>query len=289
MSDFTPDWLSLREPADAAARSADVAAEVSGRMAGRDCVRVLDLATGTGANLRCLAPQLPSPQRWLVVDRDVELLAHVPRRVSSWALSRACTVAGDPAGFVLRGAAFECRVQTRHADLSKLTDAALFEGHDLVTASALLDLVSEAWLRVLIGYCSTARVPMLFALTYDGRMTCTPEHPDDNLIRNLVNRHQRRAKGFGRALGPDAIDAAVRCLEEAGYAWRRENSDWQLTPAQGALQRQLVEGWARAATEMDPKAADHVAAWKSRRLALIEEGKSEALVGHADLAAWPGS
>ena len=93
MSDFTPEWLSLREPADAAARSADVAAEVSGRMAGRECVRVLDLATGTGANLRCLAPQLPSPQRWLVVDRDVDLLAHVPRRVSSWALGRACTVA----------------------------------------------------------------------------------------------------------------------------------------------------------------------------------------------------
>jgi hypothetical protein len=289
MTEFSADWLSLREPVDAAARSAVVAGEVTSRLAGRDSVRVLDLATGTGANLRCLAPQIASPQRWLVVDRDVELLSHVPRRVSSWALSRAYVVAGDQAGFVLRGAAFECRVECRQVDLGKLTDATLFRGHDLVTASALLDLVSEQWLQALVTHCAAARAPVLFALTYDGRMTCTPEDPDDGLVRNLINRHQRRAKGFGRALGPDAIDAAIRWLREAGYGWRRENSDWQLTPAHSVLQRQLVEGWAEAAREMDRKAADLVSAWKQRRMALIDAGQSEAVVGHADLAAWPAS
>ena len=109
----------------------------------------------------------------------------MPRRVSSWALSRAYVVAGDQTGFVLRGAAFECRVECRQVDLGKLTDATLFHGHDLVTASALLDLVSEQWLQALVTYCAAARAPVLFALTYDGRMTCTPEDPDDgrwNLI-----------------------------------------------------------------------------------------------------------
>ena len=40
---------------------------------------------------------------------------------------------------------------------------------------------------------------------------------------------------------------------------------------------------------MDRKAADLVSAWKHRRMALIDAGQSEAVVGHADLAAWPAS
>ena len=58
-------WLQLREPADAAARSDGLTRTIADALATGETVQVLDLATGTGSNLRYLAPRLPGRQRWL--------------------------------------------------------------------------------------------------------------------------------------------------------------------------------------------------------------------------------
>ena len=107
----------------------------------------------------------------------------------------------------------------------------------LVTASALLDLVSDDWLRALAQRCADAARRCCSALNYDGRIICTPEDPDDGTIVALVNEHQRTDKGFGPALGPDATDRAVHWFRRAGYEAQRAPSDWALTPASGELQR----------------------------------------------------
>jgi hypothetical protein len=65
----------------------------------------------------------------------------------------------------------------------------------LVTASALLDLVSAPWLDALLRRCHDARCQLLFALSYDGRCEMIPSHPDDAPLIDLVNRHQRSDKG----------------------------------------------------------------------------------------------
>src|SRR5262245_16328297 len=61
MTEFSADWLALREPADKAARSLPLSKRVAERLAGQDPVRVLDLGTGTGANLRFLAELFAAP------------------------------------------------------------------------------------------------------------------------------------------------------------------------------------------------------------------------------------
>src|SRR5690606_16121947 len=128
-----------------------------------------------------------------------------------------------------------------------------------------------------------------FALTYDGRIACTPAEPEDDEVRTLVNRHQRGIKGFGRALGPDAVASAVRGFAAAGYEVHTAPSDWRLGPADGELQRQLVEGWAAAAREIAPSRAAAVDAWHARRLAHVDAGRSFIVVGHQDLGGWPAS
>ena len=302
MSGFSENWLTLREPADRAVRSATVTECARAQLAERGLASlcVLDLATGTGANLRYLAPLLPMPQRWRVVDRDVGLLAALPEHMAAWALGRGCRVSGDSGGFTVQGSGTECVVEPRAVDLSKLmrrglpkpTEAAqppeaLFAGRALVTASALLDLVSERWLQALVDRCRATRAVGLFALTYDGRLSCEPVDADDELVRERVNRHQKTAKGFGRALGPDATACAERWFRDAGYDVRSEPSDWMLTPAQRALQEQLIVGWATAAAEVDPHETERVSAWKERRLEHVAAGRSYATIGHRDLVAWP--
>jgi hypothetical protein len=163
-------------------------------------------------------------------------------------------------------------------------DAGLFLGAALVTASALLDLVSAEWLAKLVLRCRAADAPVLFALTYDGRIECRPQDQDDEEIRRLVNAHQRRDKGFGPALGPEAAAKAVAMLTAAGYTTKQERSDWELRPDARDLQRELVNGWAIAALEMAPEKQAIIESWRSRRLAHIDAGRSRMLVGHVDVA-----
>src|SRR5689334_22553337 len=67
-------WLDLREPADAAARAGDLVERLRRALPARWPSIIHDLACGTGAMGRWLAPQLRGPQRWVLHDRDADLL-----------------------------------------------------------------------------------------------------------------------------------------------------------------------------------------------------------------------
>ena len=196
------------------------------------------MRTGTGSNIRYLAAHLSGEQAWLPVDRDAALLEELPARMSAWAAARAYDVSAEAGGLAIRGDGLRCHVaETRRLDLGTLTDATIFSGRHLVTASALLDLVSESWLSALAEQCRASGAAALFALTYNGQSSCVPVEPEDEMIRELMNRHQKTDKGFGAAAGPDATDDAARCFSAVGYRVRRESSDWVLPPETRDLQR----------------------------------------------------
>jgi len=257
-------WLSLREATDAAARSRSLTEAVARRLSDRRPLRAVDLGTGTGSNVRYLAPVLGPEQEWLVVDRDASVLADF----------RA------PAGI---------RVEHRQADLDGALRAAdIWASRDLVTASALLDLVSPAWLQAVAKRCAASRAVALFALTYDGRSSCEPADREDDDVRRLLNLHQlRRQTDSGGAAGPGAVDAAVTAFGAVGYDVRRERSDWRVGPESAAMQRELFDVWATAAAEIAPERKRAIDEWLARRLVYLGAGRSTIVVGHEDLAAWP--
>ncbi len=280
------DWLALREPADAAARSLPLTLGIADAVAAHDPVRVLDLATGTGANLRYLVERLPARQHWLVTDVDTRLLERLHERTSGWAAARGYVVEEQSGGLTIRGERLECRVSVRQVNLNTLPPE-IFSGRHLVTASALLDLVAEPWLRMLAQRCSAEHAAALFALNYDGRSSCSPAEPEDDVLRDALNRHQLQDKGLGGpAAGPDADRIAMRAFAEAGYRTRREETNWNLGANDVELQRQLMEGWAEAALELQPALASSIASWRERRSAHLAAGRSSVVVGHHDVAAW---
>jgi hypothetical protein len=265
MSGFGAEWLALREPADHAARSTGLTRAVIESLPAAAAPRILDLAAGTGSNCRYLmAAGLKNPRRaeFLLVDHDPALLARTPKIPD---------------------------VATRCLDLSTLDDRSIFDGRALVTASALLDLVSEAWLRLLAARCAEHGSTALFALSYDGRVACSPEDPADAAILALVNQHQHTDKGFGPALGPDAAAAAERSFRTLGYRVEREPSDWTLSPASQTLQRALIDGWAQAAAEVAASESAVIDAWRLRRHEHVGANRSHIIVGHEDLAAFVNS
>lgn len=273
-SRFDGEWLALREAADHAARS-DALAE---RLAGRAPLRILDLGAGTGSNLRWLAPRLPGPQDWLLLDHDSELLER--------ALALAAPVSLDDRTI---------RIEARCADLAELPPE-LFEGAHLVTASALFDLVSAPWLAQLADCIASAGAAALFALTVDGRRGFVDAagraliDDEDRWMVRQFNAHQLRAKGLGRALGPAAASALPEALTAAGLRVFTERADWRLAagePQTGPLAAALINDWAKAAREQSPDSSARVAAWRDRRLAGLEAGRIGLCVGHVDVLALP--
>jgi hypothetical protein len=233
-------------------------------------VRALDLATGTGANVRYLAPHLPSDQEWLAVDNDERLLDELPVHMD-WSKLGAV------------------RVECRRVDLSNLDATNIVAGRTLVTASALLDLVSEPWLLSLAEQCRRAGAVVLLALTYNGRIECSPVQAGDDIVRRMVNRHQQTNKGFGPALGPAARVRAEQHFERLGYSVTRAPSDWELEPDARDMQSRLIDGWAEAAIAIEPQNTGLIREWQRQRQAHVVAGRSRVVVGHDDLVAIPST
>lgn len=287
MADPLSEWLRLREPADAACRSEALTRAVRDALDGADRVSIVDLGTGTGSNIRYLMERLGGRQYWTAVDRSADLLAELPGRIASWAGARGYDAQPGDGSCRVRAPHVECEVETRQRDL-RLLDGDLFEGRRLVTASALLDLVSVSWLRALAGRCRAAGAVALFTITYNGHSACTPEDDEDEMVRELFNRHQKTNAGVGEpAEGPDAPAVTERCFAEAGFRVERVPSPWSLGPGHGEMQRLLIDGWAQAASDVAPGHAAAIARWHARRLAHVAAGRSHVVVGHDDLAAWP--
>jgi hypothetical protein len=288
MDESLSHWLHVREPADVMARSEALTRAIAEKIVPGERLSLLDLGTGTGSNIRYLAERLRGRQRWLGVDRSAGLLAELYERTTSWAATSGYEAWTDGRRSVVRGPEFECDIETQEGDLGTLDDPRLFAGRHIVTASALLDLVSESWLLALAAHCQAEGALALFTITYNGRFACSPADAEDEVVRDLFNRHQKTDKGLGgRAAGPDAGAVAEQCFIQEGYRVRREPSDWILGPADHDVQRLLIDGWADAATQMAPDRASAIEQWHHRRLAHVQAGRSRVVVRHDDLAAWP--
>jgi hypothetical protein len=263
--DFSADWLILREPYDRAACSKHLLDRLAAWCAGKGELRVIDLGAGTGANLRRTAARLGGAQHWLLVEHDPALIQ-----------AGTALLAGS-------GVAWRYRRLDLAADLEKLAD----EAPHLVAASALIDLVSEDWLRRLVVLCACTGAALHLALSYDGRTLWQPADADDAWVTALFNRHQRTDKGFGPALGPEAVPVLRRLLAEAPGELSVAASDWRLASADRGLQEALLKGQAAAACAIAPERQEAIAAWADRRQAIIAAGGSRLTIGHLDLLFLP--
>ena len=255
----SPEWLVLREPADAAARSAELAERLARHLPAAGRLMIHDLGGGSGAMGRWLAPRLPAPQHWVVHDRDADLLE--------------LAVADAP------GAA-SVTVEARRSDITRLTPDAL-AGASVVTASALLDMLTADELARMLGAC--AGCPMLLALTVVGRVTLSPAEPLDARVGAAFNAHQRR----GRLLGPGAVAAAVDLLRGTGAEILVRPSRWRLDAARAELTAEWLRGWVAAACEQEPALTARAGAYRDRRLAQAAAGELSVTVDHADLLVLP--
>ncbi|WP_297774691.1 class I SAM-dependent methyltransferase [uncultured Roseovarius sp.] len=250
---FAADWLDLREPADARARDPGILAHAV-QHAGQGRV-LLDLGCGTGATARVFAGAGATGLDWRLFDNDRDLLAVAAQR--------------------------HPQAEICHGDLADISAIPL-AGVRMVTASALLDLVSYTWVEQFVARLAHEGTGLYAALSYDGAMRWAPSDEADIPVTERFNAHQRSDKGLGPALGPDAAASTVDLLRAEGYEVILAQSPWRLGPGEAALHDRLLSGIAKAACETGLSEAQ---AWAERRKAKL--GHSRAEIGHIDLFAQP--
>ncbi|HHO49467.1 MAG TPA: class I SAM-dependent methyltransferase [Deltaproteobacteria bacterium] len=254
---FSPDWLALREPFDHRARSEPLGAAFAQHLvahAPEGPLSLVELAGGLGSGIRWLQPRIPYPQAWTLVDHDPVLLDAV-----------------DPA----------LATPLRH-DLRALERLEL-QVHG-VCCQALLDLVDHALLVALADWVSARRLPLLAALTVDGRVRWAPQDPEDEAVMSAFRLHQLGDRGFGASPGPWAAPILADLLRIRGHHVRLERADWRIAATDTEMIAQMIDGTAAAAAELHPRPG-RVEAWRQRRYGAL--GRVALSVGHLDLLALP--
>ena len=90
MSGFSAEWLALREPVDHRSRNLALQAQVIQflrqiKAIDSGSIHITDLGSGTGSNLRALAPHFGMKQSWTLVDHDTDLLRSARASLIAWA------------------------------------------------------------------------------------------------------------------------------------------------------------------------------------------------------------
>jgi SAM-dependent methyltransferase len=260
VSRVTPEWLALREPADAAARATDLVDHLHHLIPARPQLVIHDLGCGTGSMGRWLAPRLPGAQHWILHDRDADLLAHAKAEMTGADLS----------------------VETRQSDITRLTRDDL-GGAALITASALLDMLTAEEVERVVAGCATVGCPTLLTLSVVGRVEFTlPDRLDAEIVE-AFNAHQRRTTGGRRLLGPDAAAATVDAFRRRGATVLTRPSPWRLGADQAGLIVEWFDGWLAAACEQRPDLAAPAMAYAAWRRADAVAGRLGVVVDHCDL------
>jgi hypothetical protein len=217
---------------------------------------------------RWLAPLLPGPQHWIAHDRDPDLLD---------------VAVADPPGAAADGSAVS--VEAMQDDITRLHPDEL-AGAGLITASALLDMLTEDELAGLARVWVAAGCPALLTLTVAGRVELTPPDPVDRRVAAAFNIHQQRTTERGRLLGPYATAAAAEEFGRLGAEVLVRPSPWRLGAAQADLATEWFTGWVEAACEQQPELAAE-AAYARRRMAEVRAGRLAVRVEHADVLVVP--
>ena len=288
MTSFSTDWLSLREAADHRSRNPFLQNQVLryleeiGRLK-NDPIEIIDLGSGTGSNLRALAPLIEHNQAWTLIDYDPLLLMAAREKLCTWAddvISRSDNNhvdhdANRPVTLVKNN--FEIKVIFLQKDLVSDFQFLLSDSVDLITAAAFFDLVAFDWME---QFCKVLKTPLYTVLTYNGQETWLPSDDLDSKILEAFHHHQGSDKGFGSAAGPLALKSLEQLLKKDGFQVETGSSPWILGPNDSLLIQELATSTAQAVAETAKVTQEIAQQWgKSRARSLRCE------IGHDDLFA----
>jgi hypothetical protein len=281
----TAAWQRLRRDADARARTDSTEAllraiALPGSQERQSPLDVVDLGARGGGNALYLMPHLAAAgvhhQRWILVDRDEELLDAAVAEIADRSAEVADTLRVD------------LRIETKTCCLDMATDMddVPMKGADLVTAASLLPDVSGHWMTDLSSRLEHFRVSAaLMALNIDGHVQWSPMEArfDDDMVA-AFHAGLLTEGPFGLAEAAGCVTTFGRAMVARGTTVQCFDASWILDELDTELQESFLSKMHAGLVTSDVDAA-RVAEWAERRRRWIDTDESDLVVGHYDVLA----
>jgi hypothetical protein len=236
---------------------------------------IVDLGAGTGSSVRAFADMLPLRQHWTLIDDDPANLTAATAALAVWADH----ARQDGDVLLLQKGARRIEIITRQHDLAA-APCGWSGDTDLVTASALMDLASAAWIARFVTLLKHDRLPLLATLTANGAITARPAHAAHDAVIAAFHAHQNRDKGFGPSAGPLAASLLEDNMKAAGYLVTAADSPWVLDENDRGLLQTTIDDMAMAVAETGAVPAATLTQWR-----LQTRAAERVSIGHRDLFA----
>ncbi len=284
---FTADWLALREPFDARARSRPLARRFAGMLPAEP--KVMDLGAGRGSLFRWLAPIIGRTQHWLWLDDDPDHLEDGLLLTAAWARRQGYTVhrrEDNGTDLTLETRQGTWRINARSFDLRN-PDTLFFplEESDAVVCSALLDLFSQQWLSQVLRL--TGRVPVYAVMNVLPAPWRSRRRHDDAPVLDGYLSAQVGEGGPNDPMGPHVPLLAKGLAAVNGRHYQSERSDWTIRPRDRAMLRQVLGFFAKGARTARPQHRRHIDAWQRTREADVAAGRLALRIAHRDILISP--
>ena len=177
-------------------------------------------------------------------------------------------------------------VEPRRSDITQLLPGDLV-GATLITASALLDVLTEDELAGLMTLCADVECPVLLTLSVVGRVELTPADPWTFALAPLSMTINGVRRSGGACSAPTrSASSSTGSQSSVGRCW--------FGPARGDsvgseadLAAEWFRGWVDAACEQQTGLAAEIDGYARRRLTQATAGRLGVTVDHADVLAVP--
>lgn len=246
---FDPQWLEARFVHDHGALNRELLGCLVGLPRQSEAWRVLDLGSGTGANVRHGADLLQGTQHWTLVDEDAALLAEAPLRLAAWAGERGWKTSRSSARLEIRRPGGLIVVDVVPGDIVDVLGDIEHGSLDLVTANAVFDLLPPERIEACVDALASLGLPLWATLNYEN-MTFSREMVQDRTVVEAFHEHMTRPQAHGRNAGPRAIEVMREVLRRRGYVVHVGPSDWNVANTEDVMWTKILKFIEESVPEM---------------------------------------
>lgn len=286
---FATDWLEERYRFDIAARNPSVEAACLQYFSNATDIRIIDIGAGSGANFVYLADKFPQLQHWALVDLNPKLLNAARTRIKTWGIAKGYKVSEHGDQLSLEKDDRRIEVHLVHGSMLKLPKTFNLSSYQLVTASAVFDLLTADMASQLLNTLHANRLALFATLNYQ-HMEYFPREEDDQRFIEQYEQHMQRQQAFGRALGPACVPHIQQVFRELPTgSFQMGPSRWQIEPSDHDMHLHLLHFIEKSLAELpaNQKAPQALQEWLGCKRELLHARRLRLTVEHQDCFTTP--